>query len=78
MVLQPGTAQCLGQYVAVCATQECGYFGANARFFDPHAVLTQDSYLTVNLERYFGHPNLMLTEYLKRGEFVYWGEISGS
>lgn len=25
--IQPGAANCLGQYVAACATQQCGYFG---------------------------------------------------
>jgi hypothetical protein len=24
---QPATAHCLGRYVAICPTQECGYFG---------------------------------------------------
>ena len=26
-VVQPATAKCLGRYVAICATQECDYFG---------------------------------------------------
>ncbi|TEB31010.1 hypothetical protein FA13DRAFT_1791738 [Coprinellus micaceus] len=49
-VTQPETAQCIGQYIAMCATQQCGYF--------------------VRLERYFGHPKLMIVESYKRDKPV--------
>ena len=26
-IFQPGTARCVGEYIAICATQECDYFG---------------------------------------------------
>lgn len=67
-VTQPGAAQCVGRYVAMCATQGCSYFGKHAIF---RLGLERSAYLylmEVKLERYFGHPNLMVLEHYRRGK----------
>ncbi|KAJ3517091.1 hypothetical protein NMY22_g14041 [Coprinellus aureogranulatus] len=69
-VTQPASPQCLGQYVAVCAQQQCGYFGtSDSSDLSPSRQGGTDIELPsviVNLERYFGHPKLILMEYKKR------------
>lgn len=44
LVRQPPNADCIGRYVAICATQECGYFGALIR----PLLLKIRSRLTIN------------------------------
>ncbi|KAJ3534491.1 hypothetical protein NMY22_g6901 [Coprinellus aureogranulatus] len=44
MVTQPGTAQCLGQYVALCAQQQCGYFVKLEMFFGHPNLVVAESY----------------------------------
>ncbi|KAJ3528942.1 hypothetical protein NMY22_g9200 [Coprinellus aureogranulatus] len=41
IVLQPGTGHCIGQYVAICSTQQCGYFVALEKYFSHPKLLTK-------------------------------------
>ncbi|KAJ3519813.1 hypothetical protein NMY22_g13031 [Coprinellus aureogranulatus] len=43
IVMQPATAQCLGQYVAICSMQECGYFDVPIKIMDPFIFTTGDT-----------------------------------